>query len=105
MDRMKPLTFVLAVVMSMLTAGTALGQQMVPPGWSQFNPPLPAPLPQPRIEAPVIPRMDAPSQPRAASVRRRSFGDRVTQCLQDGAAAGLGPSARAAYSRPCANRD
>ena len=102
---MKPLTIVQAVAISAMMAGAAFGQQMVPPGWSQFNPPLPAPLPPPRIEAPVIPKMDVPSQPRAASARRRSFGDRITQCLQDGAAAGLGPSARAAYSRACANRD
>ena len=102
---MKPLTIVLAVAMSMLLAGTVFGQQMVPPGWSQFNPPLPAPPPPPRIEAPVVPKMDAPSQPRVRSERRRSFDERITQCLQDSAASGLGPSARAAYSRACANRD
>jgi hypothetical protein len=105
---MKSLTIVsiiLAVAMPMLMAGTVFGQQMVPPGWSQFNPPLPAPPPPPRIEAPVVPRMDAPSQPRVRSERRRSFDERITQCLQDGAASGLGPSARAAYSRACANRD
>jgi hypothetical protein len=107
-NRMKPLTIVsiiLAVAMSMLMAGTVFGQQMLPPGWSQFNPPLPAPPPPPRIEAPVVPRMDAPSQPPVRSERRRSFDERITQCLQDGAASGLGPSARAAYSRACANRD
>jgi hypothetical protein len=49
--------------------------------------------------------MDAPSQPRVRSERRRSFDERITQCLQDGVASGLGPSARAAYSRACANRD
>jgi hypothetical protein len=105
---MKSLTIVSiisAAVMSMLIAGTAFGQQMLPPGWSQFNPPLPAPPPPPRIEAPVVPKMDAPSQPRARSERRRSFDERITQCLQDGAASGLGPNARAAYSRACANRD
>jgi hypothetical protein len=108
MDRMKSLAIVMiisAVAMSMLVAGAVFGQQMIPSGWSQFNPPLPAPPPQPRIEAPVVPRMDAPSQPRVRSERRRSFDERITQCLQDAAASGLGPSARAAYSRGCANRD
>jgi len=102
---MKPLTIVMAVAMSMLMTGTVFGQQMIPPGWSQFNPPLPAPPPQPRIEPPAIPKLDAPSHPRVRSERRRSFDERITQCLQDGAASGLGPSARAAYSRACANRD
>ena len=102
---MKSLTIISAVVMSMLMAGTVVGQQMLPPGWSQFNPPLPAPPPPPRIEAPAVPKMDAPSQPRVRSERRRSFDERITQCLQDGAASGLGPNARAAYSRACANRD
>jgi hypothetical protein len=104
-NQMKFSTIVMAVAMSTLMAGTVFGQQMVPPGWSQFNPPLPAPPPPPRIEAPVVPEMDAPSQPRVRSERRRSFDERITQCLQDGAASGLGPNARAAYSRACANRD
>jgi hypothetical protein len=49
--------------------------------------------------------MDEPSQPSVRSEQRRSFDERITQCLQDGAASGLGPNARAAYSRACANRD
>jgi hypothetical protein len=102
---MKPLTIVLAVAVPTVMAGTVFGQQMIPPGWSQFNPPLPAPPPQPMIEASVVPKMDAPSQPRVRSERRRSFDERITQCLQDGAASGLGPNARAAYSRACANGD
>ena len=102
---MKRLSILIAMTMCLLVADAALAQQMIPPGWSQFNPPLPAPPPPPRIEAPVVPRMDAPSQPRVRSERRRSFDERITQCLQDGAASGLGPSARAAYSRACANRD
>jgi hypothetical protein len=102
---MKPLPIVIAVAMSALMADAVFGQQMVPPGWSQFNPPLPAPLPQPRIEPPVIPEMDVVSQPRGPISQRRSFGDRITQCLQDSAGAGFGPSAREAYSRACANRD
>jgi hypothetical protein len=71
--------------------------QLIPPGGSKFNPPLPAPLPPPRIEAPVIPQLDAPPP-------RPSFSDRITTCLEDAAASGLGPSEREEYSRACANR-
>jgi hypothetical protein len=102
---MRQSSIAIGVVILTFFAGAAFGQQMIPPGWSQFNPPLPAPPPSPRIEVPVVPRMDAPSQPPSQSSLRRSFDERITQCLQDGAAAGLGPSARAAYSRACANRD
>jgi hypothetical protein len=45
-----------------------------------------------------------PASPKAQIPSRGSFGDRVTGCLHDGAAAGLGPNERAAYSRSCANR-
>jgi hypothetical protein len=102
---MRQASIVIGAVILTFFAGAAFGQQMVPPGWSQFNPPLPAPPPSPRIEVPVVPRMDSPSQPRAQVSRRRSFSDRISQCLDDAAASGLGPNARAAYSRACANRD
>jgi hypothetical protein len=52
---------------------------------------------------PVVPKMD--EIPRQAQPSPRpSFSDRITGCLQEGAAAGLGPNDRAAYSRACANR-
>lgn len=88
----------------LLVANAAFAQQMIPPGWSQFNPPLPAAPPPPRIEVPVVPKLDAPSQPRAQVSPRRSFSDRISQCLDDAAASGLRPAARAAYARACANR-
>ncbi|WP_249225261.1 hypothetical protein [Tardiphaga alba] len=54
---------------------------------------------------PVVPKMgDLPSQNYVPKQAPPSFGDRVTNCLQQGAAAGLGPNERAAYSRSCANR-
>jgi hypothetical protein len=100
---MKPLAFFFAAAISLFVGGTASGQQMTPPGWSQFNPPLPAAPASPRIEVPVVPKLGEAQQPRVQSVPRRSFSDRVTRCLDD--AEGLRPSARAAYSRNCANRD
>ena len=91
--------------MCALLAGGTASAQFIPPGGSQFNPPPPAPPPPPRIEVPAIPQMDAPpSQPTINAAPRTSFGDRIRTCLDDAAAAGLGPNARAAYSRSCANR-
>jgi hypothetical protein len=98
---MKRFSLLIAGTIWLPVANAAFAQQMIPPGWSQFNPPLPAP---PRIEVPVVPKLDAPSQPRAQVAPRRSFGERINQCLDDAAASGLGPAARAAYSRACANR-
>lgn len=78
--------------------------QVLMPGNPMLTPPPPPSPPPPRIEVPVVPKLDAmPSQP-TAPLSRRSFGDRITDCLQDGAAAGLDPNDRAAYSRACANR-
>jgi hypothetical protein len=101
---MKRFSLLIGGTIWLLVTSAAFGQQMIPPGWSQFNPPLPAPPPPPRIEVPVVPKLDAPSQPRAQAARRRSFGERISRCLDDAAASGLGPAARAAYSRACANR-
>ena len=79
--------------------------QFIPPGGSQFNPPLPPPPPPPKIEVPAIPQMDAPLPvPQVQGLQRGSFGDRINKCLEDGAAAGLGPNQRSAYSRACANQ-
>lgn len=89
----------------LLAPCTASAQQFIPPGGSQFNPPPPPPPPPPRIEAPAIPQMDAPLPlPQVQGLQRGSFGDRINRCLEDAAAAGLGPNERAAYSRGCANR-
>jgi hypothetical protein len=75
-------------------------------GGSQFNPPLPAPLPPPRIEAPKVPQLDAPQRyDYVPTTPRSSFSDRIARCLDEAAAAGVRPSRRAAYSRACANRD
>ncbi|MGY4479856.1 hypothetical protein [Bradyrhizobium sp. USDA 3364] len=77
--------------------------QIILPGGSINNAPLPPPLPQPKIEVPPIPKMDAPPQPSLRSPPRTSFGDRISRCLDEAAAAGLTQSQRSAYSRSCAN--
>jgi hypothetical protein len=92
----------LAVVAALLAADAAFAQ-VIPPGGSKFNPLPPAP-PPPKIEVPVVPQMDAPPRQSYVPAPPPSFSDRITTCLSDGAAAGLGPSDREAYSRACVNR-
>ena len=93
-----------AVIAALVVVNTAQAQ-MLPPGASQFSPPPLPPPPPPKIEVPVVPQMDAPpSQPTVQPSGRGSFSDRINSCLDEGAAAGLGPGERAAYSRSCANR-
>ena len=102
---MKRLSIVLVCTVLAAPVGTpAFAQLLVPPGGSKFNPPLPAPPPPPRIEAPVIPQMDAPPIRDYAPASTPSFSDRITTCLDEAAASGLGPSDREEYSRSCANR-
>jgi hypothetical protein len=79
--------------------------QVIPPGGSIYNPPLPPPPPPPKIEVPPIPKMDElPKRSYAPIAPQKSFGERVTKCLDDAAVSGLGPNERATYSRNCANR-
>jgi hypothetical protein len=92
-----------AIAATLVVADAALAQ-FIPPGGSKFNPPLPPPPPPPKIEVPVVPQMDAPPRQSYQPAPHPSFGDRITTCLEEGAAAGLGPSEREAYSRNCANR-
>jgi hypothetical protein len=101
---MKKSSILTGLVMWTLVAGAASAQQMIPPGSSQFNPPPPPPPLSPKIEVPVVPQMDKSSSPSIVPAPRASFSDRISACLDEGAAAGLGPGARAAYSRSCANQ-
>jgi len=84
------------------SAQSSLGLGPTPP--SMIMPPPPSP-PPPKIEVPVVPKMNAPlAAPKANLSGRGSFSDRVAPCLDQGAALGLGPNARAEYSRGCANQ-
>jgi hypothetical protein len=102
-DMKRALIYCVAVILA-LSAGSA-SAQFLPPGSSQFSPPPPPPPPPPKIEVPAIPQMDAlPSRSYAPTAPRKSFGDKVTKCLDDAAASGLSPTARTTYSRNCATR-
>ncbi|WP_027583323.1 hypothetical protein [Bradyrhizobium sp. Ai1a-2] len=100
------------VILALVLAAPAASAQFITPGSNpNLLPPPPAPPPPPKIVAPTTPMMrgEPESQlqplpsPRAST--RRSFSDRVRSCLDEGAAAGLDPAERAAYSRSCAARD
>jgi hypothetical protein len=101
---MKHSSIMTGAAVAVFIFASAASAQMIPPGTSQFSPPPPPPPPSPKIEVPVIPQMDAPPRQSYAPAPRPSFGDRITKCLDDGAASGLGPNERATYSRSCANR-
>lgn len=115
---------VCAAIMLLLTSAVMAGgaqAQVIQPPTAPMVPP-PPPIPPPRIEVPAVPRMNSPPpfqlqnttpgrvQADEPPVQRRtkrtppSYGDRVSRCLEEGAALGLGPNERSEYSRACANR-
>ncbi|MGY3616009.1 hypothetical protein [Bradyrhizobium sp. USDA 10063] len=102
----------LLLTLALLIGAPAASAQFITPGTNpNLLPPPPAPPPPPKIVAPTTPMMrgeseaQLPSLPTPRASTRRSFGDRIRGCLDEGAAAGLDPADRAAYSRSCAARD
>jgi hypothetical protein len=99
---MKKRSIAACLVAAMLVGlGTASAQVMIPPGASPYSPQ--PPLPGPKIQVPVVPKLDELPSYNYLPTPRPSFSDKITTCLQEGAAAGLGPGDREAYSRSCAN--
>jgi hypothetical protein len=92
----------LALALALFAPGAA-AQVNISPGSSQLQPPPPPP-PTPNVPVPVTPMFGPRPQPNQRAAPQPSFSDRVVGCLQQGAAAGLGPNDRAAYSRSCANQ-
>jgi hypothetical protein len=116
------------VTVAMATVASDLASaQIYPPGGIGAQPVIPYPSappppPPPRIEVPAVPQMNSPppfalqnTEPGVVRQdkppkrvlkpeQRPSFSDRVARCLEEGAALGLGPNRRAAYSRACANQ-
>jgi hypothetical protein len=91
-----------AILTAFVVGHTACAQSL--PGGSLFNPPPPPPLPSPNIAPPVIPQFGVTSPSNVQSTPQPSFSDRITTCLDQGAAAGLGPSDNEVNSRSCANQ-
>ena len=105
MQTMKRIALILLATTLIAAPGAALAQLM--PGQLPTTlPPPPPPPPPPPVVVPAVPQLDAPQPAPRAQLpnQRRSFGDRVTDCLTDGNAARLSPNDRAAYSRACANQ-
>jgi Rieske Fe-S protein len=90
------------VVAAMLNAETA-SAQIIPPNTSPFNQPQPPPLPAPKIQVPVVPKMDELPSRNYVPAQRPSFSDKVNTCLDEATAGGLRPGERDAYVRACAN--
>jgi hypothetical protein len=90
------------LALALFVASAAAQQVFISPGGSQFHP-LPPP-PTPNVPVPVTPMFGPRPQQNYVPASPPSFSDRVVRCLQQGAAAGLGPNARAAYSSACANQ-
>uniref|UniRef100_E6VBZ4 Uncharacterized protein n=1 Tax=Rhodopseudomonas palustris (strain DX-1) TaxID=652103 RepID=E6VBZ4_RHOPX len=117
---LKPLVLGLmasALLIAALAAPAAA--QVVLPGAtpSAIPPPAPPPsAPPPVITVPKVPQLaapppltheriqPAPDLPKAQLQQRGHFGDRISRCLDEGAAMGLNASDRAAYSRACAQQ-
>lgn len=118
--------FAMALALFAVLAGSARAQ-IYPPGGINNQPVIPFPTappapPPPPIVVPKVPQInspppfalqnttpgrvtqDTPPEPVLRRERRRSFSDRVARCLDDGAAWGMNPNQRAAYSRQCANQ-
>ena len=92
------------LALTLIAANAASAQvQLIPPGGSQFNPPPISPPPPPKIEVPKIPQLDEVPRQSYQAPPRPSFSDRVSTCLDEATASGLGPADREAYSRACAN--
>ena len=87
-----------------IAADVAYAQIFQPaPGGPLFTPPPPPSPPPPKIEVPKVPQMDEVPRQNYQPPPRASFSDRVTKCLDDAAASGLGANDRETYARGCAN--
>ena len=98
---MKPFLIAASLaIAAVLSAGNATAQ-IIPP--SPVVPPQPPPLPGPKIQVPVVPKMDELPERNYVPAPRPSFSDKVSTCLNEAAAGGLGSGDRDAYVRACVN--
>jgi hypothetical protein len=75
--------------------------QVIVPG---LNAPPVVPAPSPSIQIPPIPQLGVPPQPNPSPLLQDTFPDRVSACLQIGAAAGLSSGGLDAYTGQCVNQ-
>lgn len=123
-DVMRKFLVSLAVCFAFVNARSVSAQIPPAPGTSPVIPfPTAPPPPQPPpITVPQVPQMNSPPKFELQNTtpslveqgvppkrilrqeRRPSFSDRIQRCLDQGAAMGLDPNERSAYSRSCATR-
>ena len=89
-----------------LTAWTAgamaqVMAQVIVPG---INAPPVMPGPTPSITIPPIPQAGVVSQPMPLPAIQNTFPDRVSACIQNGAASGLSAGSLNAYTGECASQ-
>ncbi len=89
------------LLLALTSAGGAASAQVLVPGVNV--PAFPSTPPQ-QAQIPAIPQYGVAVQPSLAPASQNSFSDRVTQCLQQGAAAGLTPGNVSAYAGACASQ-
>jgi hypothetical protein len=75
--------------------------QVVVPG---INAPPVIPGPTPSIQIPQIPQAGVPLQPTPSPMLQDTFPDRVSTCIQTGAASGLSAGSLNAYTGECASQ-
>jgi hypothetical protein len=100
---MKSFLFAAGLVVATILNAATLSAQIIPPGTSPFNQPQPPPLPGPKIQVPVVPKMDELPSRNYVPAPRPSFSDKVNSCLDEATAGGVRPGDRDAYVRGCVN--
>jgi hypothetical protein len=102
MARKLIMALTIVAMLSLLCDGMSAWAQL-PPGAPIVPPPLP-PLPtQPDLSLTRPPKMDELPRAHRQIMPRGSFHDRVLDCRQQAAAAGLNPGDRDTYTRSCVN--
>jgi hypothetical protein len=100
---MKRLLVVSSIIIAVVLGAANAAAQIIPPSTSPFNQPQPPPLPGPKIQVPVVPKIDELPSRNYVPAPRPSFSDKVNTCLDEATAGGLAPRDRDAYVRACVN--
>lgn len=92
--------FVLGLAAFMLAGSLSASAQTTVPG--EATPVFPPQSSTSPTQVPTSPQPNATLQPDLTPLPQNSFSDRLTQCLNQGAAMGLDPNSLSAYARDCA---
>ena len=95
--------FAIGLIAAVVLNAGAVSAQIIPPNTSPFNQPQPPTLPGPKIQVPIVPKLDELPSRNYVPAPRPSFSDKVNTCLDEATAGGLGPGDRDTYVRGCVN--